>query len=159
MDADDNRQLGDRLAVCELCDRYLLALDAGEFDESWAPRVFTDDAELTFPPGSHRGIAGLEAFTATFMGPWARTHHQAGNYVVDVDGDQAAFSCPVIASHVHPGSPPPPAPADHFHLGGRFTGTAVRTPYGWRLNRLALSVTWTAGPGVPAIAATMTAHL
>ncbi|MGI5237977.1 nuclear transport factor 2 family protein [Dactylosporangium sp. CA-139066] len=154
---DEIRALADRLAVGELCDRYLLVLDEGRFDESWAAGVFTDDVELAFPPGTHHGLAGLDAFTATFMGPWARTHHHTGNYLIDLDGDQAAFTCPVIATHVHPGSPPPPAPANLFRLGGWFSGTAVRTPSGWRLNRLALRVTWTVGSGAPAIVATMTA--
>ena len=147
--------LADRVAVTELCDRYLLDLDEGRFTEERARRVFVPDVVLRFPPGTHRGIHGLDAFFDTFMGPWLHTHHHVSNYLVDLHGDRAELVCSLLAVHTHPGSPPPPAPGDHFYLGGRFTGSAVRTPVGWRLSQLALQVCWTVGRGVPAIAATM----
>ncbi|MGY1683809.1 nuclear transport factor 2 family protein [Geodermatophilus sp. SYSU D01176] len=147
------RELADRAALSDLCNRYLLMHDEGRFTESQAQSFLTEDVELSFPPGNHRGIAGLDAFTETFMGPWARTHHHASNYVIELAGDRATVTWSVIATHVHRSSPPPPASGDHFHLGGRFQGTAVRTPHGWRMQRLALRVLWTIGTGAPAVMA------
>ena len=149
------QDLADRTAIGDLIDRYLLGLDEGAFDSERARSVFTDDVELAFPPGTHHGLPGLVEFTKDFMGHWERTHHHASNYVIDLDGDRADVAWHVVALHVHPGSPPPPAPGQHFQLGGRFDGTAVRTPDGWRLRRLALRVIWTTGIGIPSIAATM----
>jgi len=149
------RRLSDRTAVADLIDRYLLLLDDGAFDDAWARRVFADDVALEFPPGNHYGIDGVARFTSGFMGHWARTHHHASNYLIELDGDRAAVTWSVIASHVHPGSPPPPASGMHFHLGGRFDGVAVRQSAHWRLQRLALRVIWTTGVGVPSIAQTM----
>ncbi|HEY0803498.1 MAG TPA: nuclear transport factor 2 family protein [Pseudonocardiaceae bacterium] len=155
MTAELVRRLTDRADLADLADRYLRALDDGVFDQARAGSVFTDDVELHFPPGDHSGIAGVVEFTRGFMRHWARTHHTVSNYVVELDGDRATIAWNVIAVHVHHGAPPPPASAAHFHLGGRFDGAAVRTRHGWRLRRLALRVVWTAGPGIPSIAATM----
>lgn len=149
------RGLADRADLADLADRYLKALDDGDFDQARAVEVFTSDVDLDFPPGSHHGITGVAEFTRSFMRHWARTHHNVSSYQVEVDGDQATIAWNLIAVHVHHGAPPPPASAEHFYLGGRFDGVATRTPQGWRLNRLALRVVWTAGPGIPSIAATM----
>jgi ketosteroid isomerase-like protein len=147
----------DRYAISDVCDRYLCLLDEGRFGEAVAGTVFTPDVLLAFPPGSHQGIAGMDAFTEVFMGHWARTHHHPGFYRVEVDGDAATVTFSVVATHVHRDSPPPPASGKLFQLGGRFEGGLRRTPAGWRISRLSLKVSWTTGIGVPAIAATMTA--
>jgi hypothetical protein len=153
--AVDVRRLTDRGELADLADRYLRALDAGDFDEGRAVSVFTEDIELNFPPGDHYGIVGVVEFTRGFMRHWDRTHHNVSQYQIGLDGDRATVAWNVIAVHVHHGSPPPPASSKHFFLGGRFDGSAVRTPRGWRLRRLALGVVWTAGPGISSIAATM----
>ena len=149
------RALADRAAISDLIDRYQLALDDGMFDNAWARAVFAPDVVLDFPPGSHHGVAGLTEFTSGFMRHWARTHHHASNYVIGLAGHEATVSWNVIASHVHHDSPLPPAQGKQFHLGGRFDGDAIRTADGWRLRRLTLRVVWTAGIGIPSIAATM----
>lgn len=150
------RRLSDRAALTELADRYLRALDEGNFDQQRARLVFSEDVTLDFPPGDHHGLAGVADFTSSFMGHWARTHHNVSHYHIELDDDQATIAWNIVAVHVHRGSPPPPASAAHFYLGGRFEGAAVRTEHGWRLRRLALRVVWTAGPGIHSIAATMT---
>lgn len=139
------RRLTDRVDLVELIDRYLLSLDEGGFDEAWARSLFTEDVVMDFPVGSHRGIKDVTGFTAQIMDRWARTHHNGANHTVHTDGDQAAIAWNVYAIHVHHGSPNPPAPGEHFHLGGRFRGVAARTPEGWRIRRLGLRVLWTAG--------------
>ena len=149
------RRLADRAAVANLADRYLRSLDEGDFNEAQAHSIFTPDVTLSFPPGDHDGIAGVTEFTRGFMRHWAQTHHNVSHYLIDLEGDQATVAWNVIAVHVHLGSPPPPVHSDHFYLGGRFDGMAVRTDCGWRLQHLALQVVWTAGPGIPSIAAVM----
>lgn len=149
--AAEVRRLSDRLAVTELVDRYLHSLDADQFDDEWARSMFTPDVVLTYPVGSHQGIDGVAEFTAQIMRRWAGTHHLGGNCLVDLDGDRAAVTWNLIAYHIHPGSPPPPASGHHFRLGGKFDGDVVRTPHGWRFQRLRLRITWTAGSAVTGI--------
>jgi SnoaL-like domain len=149
------RVLADRAALSDMISGYFLALDERTFDEAQASAMFTDDVTLSFPPGDHRGLAGLSEFTAGFMAHWALTHHHCSDVAIELGGDRAALRWEVVATHVHHGSPPPPAQGNHFQLGGRFRGAAVRTERGWRITRLALRVLWTAGTGIPSIAATM----
>jgi len=150
------RRLSDRADLADLADRYLRALDERSFDQAWARSVFTSDIELDFPPGSHRGITDVDGFTRGFMEHWDHTHHNISHYAIELDGDRAAIAWNVVAIHVHRGSPPPPASAAHFYLGGRFEGVARRTGDGWRLSRLTLRVVWTTGPGIRSIAQVMT---
>ncbi len=144
--AEEVRRLSDRASLGELIDRYLLTLDEGVFDEKWAESLFTEDVELTFPVGAHRGISGVDEFTREIMYRWAQTHHHGSHYVIEQGGDRVELAWSIIASHVHPGSPPPPGSVSYFQLGGRFDGVARRTPLGWRFERLGLRITWTTGP-------------
>lgn len=151
------RALVRRAELVELVDRYLNSLDTsfdrGGFDPGWAREFFTDDVTLTFPIGSHVGRTGADAFTAEIMRRWALTHHHAAGYVVDSEQvagpHEAELAWNVIATHVHPDGPPPPAATPFFQLGGRFTGSAVRTQTGWRLRRLALRIVWMTGAPAP----------
>ena len=143
---EEVRRLSDRASLGELIDRYLLTLDEGVFDEKWAESLFTEDVELTFPVGAHRGISGVTGFTREIMYRWAQTHHHGSHYVIEQGGDRVEIAWSIIASHVHPGSPPPPGSVSYFQLGGRFDGVARRTPQGWRFERLGLRITWTTGP-------------
>ena len=143
--AGEVARLGDLAALQRLVGRYLEALDEGVFDDAWARALFTEDIEMTFPVGSHRGIAGVGAFTTEIMARWGRTHHHGSPPRTDLDGDRAEVGWSLIASHVHHGSPLPPAPSEYFQLGGRFAGAARRTPDGWRFERLRLRIVWTTG--------------
>ncbi|MEU6895139.1 nuclear transport factor 2 family protein [Streptomyces sp. NPDC046557] len=138
-------RLSDLAALSKLSERYLATLDEGTFDAVWAESLFTEDVELTFPVGSHRGVAGVPKFTSQIMERWGRTHHHGSDVSVELDADRAAISWSLIASHVHFGSPLPPDASRYFQLGGRFTASARRTPDGWRIDRLRLRIVWTTG--------------
>ncbi|MFF0054818.1 nuclear transport factor 2 family protein [Streptomyces microflavus] len=115
------------------------------FDAVWAASLFTEDVELLFPVGSHQGLTGADGFLREIMERWGRTHHHGSLASVEPDGDLAAVSWSLIASHVHFGSPLPPQPSAYFQIGGRFTGVARRTPDGWRFARLRLRIVWSTG--------------
>ncbi|WP_406734958.1 nuclear transport factor 2 family protein [Streptomyces sp. NBC_01108] len=144
-------RLSDIAALNNLIDRYLAGLDEGlaegssGFDEAWAASLFTEDVELLFPVGSHQGLAGADGFLREIMERWSRTHHHGSLASVEPDGDRAAISWSLIASHVHFGSPAPPQPSAYFQIGGRFTGVARRTADGWRFARLRLRIVWSTG--------------
>ncbi|XMN07527.1 nuclear transport factor 2 family protein [Streptomyces griseobrunneus] len=160
-------RLSDIAALNHLIDRYLAGLDEGlassaststsgsgsglgsgpgsGFDAVWAASLFTEDVELLFPVGSHQGLTGADGFLREIMERWGRTHHHGSLASVEPDGDRAAVSWSLIASHVHFGSPLPPQPSAYFQIGGRFTGVARRTPDGWRFARLQLRIVWSTG--------------
>ncbi|MEU8589971.1 nuclear transport factor 2 family protein [Streptomyces sp. NPDC048664] len=140
-DANALSRIADRLEVQDLVDRYLASLDEAAFDDAWARSVFTEGGRFEFPMGGHDGVPGMASFTAAMMGKWRRTHHVAAGHRVEVDGDRARVRGNLIATHLHPDE----IPAEHFQVGDRFEGEAVRTDAGWRFTRLALEVVWTRG--------------
>ncbi|NUR86589.1 MAG: nuclear transport factor 2 family protein [Nonomuraea sp.] len=145
MHGDTLSRLRDHAEITELVSRYFFSLDAHEFDDAWAGSLFTQDAVLDFPVGSHRGLDGLADFTAGIMAPWTRTQHHATNHLITLGGDRADVVWNVLATHVHPAAQDEPPATEHFHIGGRFDGEAVRTPAGWRFGRLVLHVIWMTG--------------
>ncbi|MER7488622.1 nuclear transport factor 2 family protein [Streptomyces sp. NPDC126497] len=144
-------RLADRAALGDLAERYLASLDEGTFDDAWARSFFTEDVELTFPVGSHRGRAGVAAFTREIMERWDGTHHHGSPPLVELDGDRATVAWSLIASHLHFDSPRPPAASRYFQLGGRFDTSVRRTPAGWRFARMRLRITWSTGPASAAV--------
>ncbi|GGK26522.1 hypothetical protein GCM10011583_68140 [Streptomyces camponoticapitis] len=143
------RVVTDRSDVRDLVERYVVGLDTlhePEFDESWYRTVFTEDARLDFPVGSHRGVKGLARFQREAKGRWARTHHLGSNSTIHFDGDRAEVRAHLIATHVHHDDEGP-----HFNVGTYFDIGAVRTPDGWRIDRLACRVVWTAGKGLASV--------
>ncbi|MHC3458702.1 nuclear transport factor 2 family protein [Streptomyces flavovirens] len=143
--------LTDRAELGDLAERYLASLDTGTFDDAWARSLFTEDVELVFPVGSHQGRAGAAAFTRQIMERWDGTHHHGSSALVELDGDRATVAWSLIASHLHFGSPRPPAASHHFQLGGRFDTSVRRTPHGWRFARMRLRITWSTGAAAAAV--------
>lgn len=140
------RELGDRMEIQALIDRYVTLLDTQDedgFDESWPATVFTDDVRLRFPIGSHRGLEGVAGFHHRAKARFDRTLHTASNYAVRLDGDRARVRLHMTATHVHGDKPTGP----FFGIGGPCGGLAVRTERGWRLAEWEYDLTWASGPG------------
>ncbi|MEG3631673.1 nuclear transport factor 2 family protein [Streptomyces poriticola] len=137
------RVLSDRLEIRDLLDRYVVALDTIDetADDDWFSELFTEDARFTFPIGSHTGLAGLAAFQRKARARWARTHHLSANHRIEQAGDTATVRVHQLATHVHQGGDP----SRTFDVGGYYEGRAVRTPSGWRFDRLSFHVVWSTG--------------
>ncbi len=134
------RQMIDRDEITRLADRYVLCLDAGRDDDAWLETVFTPDVRMSFPMGSFEGMAGLQRFQQMARSNFAHSHHLAGNYGIEVDGDTAQVRAHLLAVHVADD------PATHFDIGGHYDAEAVRTPEGWRLRSLDFRLVWSSGP-------------
>ncbi|MER0446325.1 nuclear transport factor 2 family protein [Streptomyces sp. Edi4] len=144
------RDAADRAELRELFDRYVVALDSvaeRDLDDDWFRTVFTEDVELSFPIGSHHGVAGYAAFQRTARAWWRATHHISGPHAVDVDGDGARLRVHQLATHVHLD-----ADAGLFEVGGHYEAHALRTADGWRLARIVFHVDWTRGRRLAAFA-------
>ncbi|NGO67567.1 nuclear transport factor 2 family protein [Streptomyces boncukensis] len=135
------RALSDRAELTALCDRYVMHLDRDRYEDGWFADVFTQDAELTFPMGTYRGREGMARFQEMAGSTFERTHHLAGNYLVDIEGDQARVRAHLTAVHVRRRQDP----QDHFAIGGHFEAGAVRTARGWRLRTFVFDLVWNAG--------------
>ncbi|MGP3922542.1 nuclear transport factor 2 family protein [Streptomyces sp. 8N616] len=137
------RKLVDRSEIAALIDRYVVLLDTQDeagFDDSWPRSIFTENVRLSFPIGDHEGLDGVAEFHYQAKRKFDRTHHLASNYLIGLDGDRAGVRFHMLATHVHPGEGP------LFDIGGHYEGEAVRTAEGWRFQRWAFHLTWSAGP-------------
>ncbi|MEW1861867.1 nuclear transport factor 2 family protein [Streptomyces sp. NPDC088194] len=143
-DAAGLADLLDRAEIGGLLDRYLLDFDSRPDpprDDSFYRSLFTEDLDLRFPVGGHRGLAGLAQFQHAAKRNWARTHHASTNHVVELLGDRAEVSAKLLVTHVHP---PLSGRAD-LRTGSRIEAEAVRTADGWRLRALAIHLVWSRG--------------
>ncbi|MFD3330427.1 nuclear transport factor 2 family protein [Streptomyces sp. NPDC058701] len=142
----------DRLELRELFERYVIALDTvceRDHDDDWFRTVFTEDVRLDFPIGTRRGVAGFAGFLREARGWWERTHHISATTGITLDGDRATVRVHQLAAHVHRDGAHPAAP---FDVGGYYDARAVRTPAGWRFDRLAFRVVWSRGQRLASMA-------
>ncbi|GAA1829703.1 hypothetical protein GCM10009682_55670 [Luedemannella flava] len=127
-----------RVEVGALLDRYLIALDSAELDDTWAGSLFTTDAVVEFPVGRHDGIAGLAAFHRTALAKFDRTQHLNSPAVVELDGDRAHLRANLVSTQVLPSQ-------ELFVTGTVADGEAVLTGHGWRLRTLSFQLIWRTG--------------
>ena len=68
------------------------------------------------------------------------TQHTMTNPLVDIDGDRARCRMYMQAVHMFTDDPDP-----EFTIGGHYDDQLVRTPDGWRIDAVTLTVTWRRG--------------
>ena len=107
---------------------------------------FTDDAVLELPHGRLEGRAELQRMPAPPEGRSAQ--HLFGQIVIDLDGNRATTRAYLGATHIFS----PTDTTDNAHAGGWYQHhVVVRTPDGWRICELRLTVTWEGDrPMIPA---------
>lgn len=120
----------DRAEIIELLHRYALAIDTGD----WAllRSLFTPDAVADFSSvgqyaageSSMRGVDAIVAWLRAALAPFPDVLHFMSNHIVELHGDRAS-----TLTYMH---------VLHMEMGGIYRCEAVRTPDGWRLERLAL---------------------
>lgn len=142
----------DRLELRELFERYVIALDTvceQDHDDDWFRTVLTEDVRLDFPIGTREGLTGFAGFLREARGWWERTHHVSATTEIALDADRATVRVHQLATHVHRGGAHRAAP---FDVGGYYDARAVRTPAGWRFDRLTFRVVWSRGQRLESMA-------
>ncbi|MFJ5986943.1 nuclear transport factor 2 family protein [Lentzea sp. NPDC092896] len=131
--------LEDRAELVELISHYADIADLKEFT-TLPGRVFTDVLTLDFESVTGMPVMTVplsdyvEALRASFA-PFKATHHAITGHVVDLDGDTAKIHAHVRAEHWLPDG----LAAAPWLVVGFYDNEAVRTPEGWRLNRVKLT--------------------
>ncbi|NEB78650.1 nuclear transport factor 2 family protein [Streptomyces sp. SID14478] len=140
----DTQTLSDRSELVELHGRYADIADLKEFTEL-PGLVFTDPVTLDFgsvadiPPMTVPLSDYVETLRAAFA-PYVATHHTITGHVIEVEGDRATIHAHVRAEHWCPEELAAGGP-DRWLVVGFYDNEAVRTPDGWRLDRVKLTAT------------------
>jgi len=93
-------RLVDRQEIADLLARYCAGLD--EYDIDGAVDIFTVDCMTDYGPSRGGPTPGREALRTRLLASqsvFRRTHHQLGQIVVELNGDNAQSIAYVTASH------------------------------------------------------------
>jgi 3-phenylpropionate/cinnamic acid dioxygenase small subunit len=137
--------LSDKLEIQELLARYARGVDSKDW-ELWKS-VFTPDAHLDY---SSAGAAvgprdEVAAWLEQGLSVVPMTQHFISNIEVDLDGDRAKVRAMFYNPMQLPGM------AEQSYCGGYYHHDLVRTPDGWKSERLVEENLWfTNAPGSPA---------
>lgn len=151
----------DRLAIMELLAEYATILDEKNFDGVFG--VFTDSIRMDFEsagagPAVTVTSAELKAWLMAGFTGYAATHHGITNHRIAIDGDHAT-----IRAHVHAEHWIDPADAGGgptcWVATGFYDDEAVRTPEGWRLSSVRITMTHSDGDEIVPIAVAVGARL
>jgi len=129
--------MDDHAALIELLGRYADVADLKQFTDL-PGLVLTDPVTLDFssvvevPPMTLPLPQYVEILRGSFA-PFTATHHAITGHVVEIDGDRATIHAHVRAEHWTPSG-------DRWLVVGFYDNEAVRTPRGWRLSRVKLTV-------------------
>jgi hypothetical protein len=143
--------LSDRDELVELMARYASIADMQDFDELpttvFTDRVICDFESVGAGPRTEIGRDEYMQQLRTFFAGYQAIHHAITNHRVSVNGDVASIQAHVYAQHW---LPPAVAPQhrNRWLVVGFYDNEAVRTPAGWRLRKVRLTMTYEERPDV-----------
>lgn len=132
----DVQALADKIEIHEVLARYARGVDTKDW-ELWKG-VFTPDATLDYRSAGHP-VGSRDEVIARFAAGLAvvpMTQHFITNVEVDLDGDRAKVRAMFYNPMLLPGMD------DLSYCGGTYDHDMVRTPEGWRSERLVEENLW-----------------
>jgi hypothetical protein len=133
----------DRDELVELLSRYAAVPDTPDWDDL-PSQVFCDELTWDFTSmGAAVRTMTREAWcdrTRRLFAGWTATHHAITNHRITVDGDRATIRAHIRAEHWVPDELAAGGP-NCWLVVGYYDDVAVRTPEGWRLSHVKLTVT------------------
>lgn len=118
-------EIVDRLAIQDLLATYCERIDA--YDVEGATEGFLETCTIDFGP-VFEGRAALRDHIARSQARFVHVHHQLGQVLVRLDGDEASSIAYATATHHHAGG--------GFHQSFiQYHDRWLRTSEGWRISR------------------------
>ena len=138
----------DRFAILETLQRYVRAVDSGEF--GLFDDAFTADAELDYrsaggPCGSRDEVRAWLAKSRASVLSW---QHHLSPPIFDAMGGAVRTHTDVYVPNLFRDER---GAVQILHTGGRYHDELVATPGGWRIARRRFENTWAHGAGVGAM--------
>ncbi|MGW0250625.1 nuclear transport factor 2 family protein [Nocardia goodfellowii] len=125
--------LADRFAIAEVFTRMFVYCDQRRWDDLVGV-VFTEKVDFDGGfggPVGERPAADIVADWREGLGALDAVHHQAGNYLIELDGDTATAHADAIAVHVRNSA----TNGTTRTFVGSYELGAQRTPQGWRVSK------------------------
>lgn len=135
------RELADREEIKEVRHRFALALDTRDwelFGSLFADEVDANLPALGVPPGTVTKADLVGAFGHSFRRPASEmgTQQLYGNFLIEVEGDEATSSSYFAGHHHIPGF----EGGEDVTLRARYVDRLVRTEDGWKIAALSIHV-------------------
>ena len=136
----------DRDELAELLARDVSIPDTKGWDEL-PPTVFTDPITWDFeslsgqPPGTMPRAELVSVLRSAFAG-YEATHHAITNHRIKIDGERAQIRAHIRAEQWLAPHLAPDESGNRWLVVGFSDHEAVRTPDGWRIERVELTVTY-----------------
>ncbi|MDP9795699.1 hypothetical protein J2S43_004211 [Catenuloplanes nepalensis] len=145
------RRLEDRHEISEVVIRYATAIDRADwamFADCLTETVHIDFSEAGMPAADFPREA-FQAFARDALSGFTARQHISPNHIVTfdaADADRAVCESYMYAQHYLEGA----EGGDFFLMRGSYTQHLVRTPDGWRIERLIQHLGWPEGnPDLP----------
>jgi len=140
--------LVDKDAIEQVYIRYCEIVDAKTFDDMH--EVFTEDAVSDYTQALGPGVispdrASLIASMHSNLGPRSNcgpTHHNVGNFRIEVTGDEAHAKVHYYAEHIGRGA----LEGEQYSMWGQYEDDLVRTSAGWRVRYRIYTCSFSRGP-------------
>lgn len=140
------RQLEDRTQISEQVIRYAMSVDRRDwamFADCFTDPVYADFSEGGIPAAT-LPRADLVARVSTALNGFTATQHISPNHVIEFDAsdpDRAICHSYMYAQHLLHGS----ANGEFYLLRGSYANHMLRTPQGWRIERIIQHRSWEYG--------------
>lgn len=141
--AEQVQWLVDRAAISDLIVNFARCLDVRDW-EGYVEN-FAEDGVLELPFGTFEGRDTIAARATKGLDNFDATHHISANHAITIDGDAATSRSYLWVAHV----PDASDRTRHGDAGGWYDHEYRRTPQGWRLTRVKLTVLWESGTDLP----------
>ena len=133
----------DRAAIGDVVIRYARSLDMQDWE--LCRSCFTDDIEQDYSDfrGEPSSIVKAEAFVALRRRALTgiKTQHLSTNHAISVQGDTATCISAMVIFRCRPDG----TTDNEFDTHGYYTHSLVRTPEGWKINKVKQTVLWSKG--------------
>jgi hypothetical protein len=124
----------DQAEIADLFARLANLLDELRHDDIGT--VYHDDVVIHTPSGELHGLDEATAHLKRSQVDGQHTQHIHSDVLVHLDGDRATATANQLVYVYRPGEAP------HRTSGLRSACTAVRTPAGWRITDMRITVAW-----------------
>ncbi|HMF93441.1 MAG TPA: nuclear transport factor 2 family protein [Vicinamibacterales bacterium] len=149
---NDSGRLIHTVAIADLINRYLAALDQKQFDVTTMSQIFADDARIVRPNRAvTKGPQEIGDSHSRSLSRFQATQHLTSGFIVTLKDDASAeIRANLIAMHLWAeghGDPDADPNDNYFLAGGVISGHVTLGAGGWRITELTNQVIWRRGTG------------